>query len=388
MDKETDEEISEEIVEVELRFLTPDTKLAYPTFSERGKKVQESHVVFTEERINQLLASGIKKIHYKVPPEVKVRETKPAIQSYLEKSSYQGPRVIKPETQMKAVQLMSNLVKAINDYMIEFNSEDLGSLVDAINDDIDKSEDEIINLLDMIDYDDYTYTHSLNVGIISMFFAKKLRVEKDLIKEIGVGAFLHDIGKINLSKEILNKEDQLSPHEYVILQEHTELGYKMVKSNYTMGDLPKEIILHHHERYDGSGYPKGLQENEIKNYVEIVALADVFDALTSKSPIGKSLNTVDALDRMMGQGKQYRPSLLQRFVKEMIIFFRESNFYPVDSYVLLNTNELAKIMAINTQSILRPKVDIISNQHGKRLAKPISIDLNIDISRNIVRRMS
>ncbi|GMT48648.1 MAG: hypothetical protein IEMM0008_0187 [bacterium] len=388
MDKKTDEGTGEETVEVELRFLTPDTRLAYPTFSETGKKVQESHIVFTEERINQLLASGIKKIHYKVPPEIKVRDTKPAIQAFLEKSSYKGPRVIKPETQMKAVQLMTNLVRAINDYMIEFNSEDLGKLVDAINDDIDKSEDEIINLLDMIEYDDYTYTHSLNVGIISMFFAKKLRVEKSLIKEIGIGAFLHDIGKINLSKEILNKEDQLSPHEYVILQEHAELGYQMVKNNYTMGELPKEIILHHHERYDGSGYPRGLKENEIKNYVEIVALADVFDALTSKSPIGKSLNTADALEMMMSQGKQYRPSLLQRFVKEMIIFFREGNFYPVDSYVLLNTNELAKIVVINAQSILRPKVNIISNQHGKRLVKPIPIDLNIDISRNIVRRMS
>ncbi|MDH4127918.1 MAG: HD-GYP domain-containing protein [Spirochaetota bacterium] len=371
-------------VEVNVEFMKPGIVLAYPAFDMNGNQINTSHKPFTKEDIQKLVDSGIKRIYY-VPEEEKYKKS--ALQEYLDRHSYKGPRTIKLETQHKAVDIMSKLVKTIKDCLLQIDSKDISELTDAIASDINNSESEIVNLLDIVNYDDYIYTHSLNVGVISMIFAKKLKMDEELIRQIGVGGFLHDIGTIKLPQDIIHKEHELTPQEFTLIQEHPEIGYDMVKKDPFLYDVSREIVLHHHERIDGSGYPNGLKGNEIKDHVWIVAMADYFDAFSTPKPYRGAKNTEETLQTMYKNAKLFKDDMLHRFIKEMVILFRENSYYDVDSYVLLNTNELAKVISINNNNVSRPKVKIISNQHGKRLTNPISVDLEIDFSRKIIRKM-
>ncbi len=376
--------MKEGYTEISLEHIAVNSTLAYPIYDKDDNEILPGHTILTKEKINSLIKSGITKVYYL---KEAFNKKKSAIKTYLNKNSYTGPRSISSKTQNKGINLMGDLVDAIKNYLIDFKSDDLNELVNAINKDLDENQQEVVNLLDVIDFDDYTYTHSLNVGIISMVFARNNRLPKDVIRDIGIGGFLHDIGKIRLPKEIVNKTEELTPQEYTLLQEHSLIGYDIIKNDYFFSDLVKEIVLSHHERKDGNGYPNKLSGKEISNEIEIVSLADLFDSLTTEKPYRKSIDTRTALEQMLTYTNLFSKTLLKQFVKDMVIVFRESNFYPVGSYVILNTNELANVITIDKTNFFRPTINIISNQHGKRLNKPISVDLKIDYSRNIIKRI-
>ncbi len=371
---------------VTVKFINPNSTLAYPLFNEHGKEVHPGHELITAEKKKEFLQAGIEILFYY--PEMTEKIKKSALQEYIKKHSYKGPRAIRIETQKKAVSVIDNLVKTVKDVLLDVKPADITELVAAIGKDIDDNETEFINLLDAADIDDFLYTHSLNVGILSMLMAKKMRLPGDLIKDIGTGAFLHDIGKIKLPDEIRNKNESLTEQELTIFQEHPILGHEMLEKNYSISDTVKEIILSHHERHNGSGYPNGVAGDDIKDYIQIVSLADYFDTITSNNPNQEIITTQKALEIMLAGSDEFEPVLLRKFIKEVGNVFRESEFYPVDSFVVLNTNELAKVIAIHDKSnFLRPMLKIISNQNGIRLKKPIEVDLKMDYSRHIVRRV-
>lgn len=380
-------EENDNIKEISVSFILPNSTLAFNVYDDKGELVFPGHTRYTKEMLNDLKERGLTKLYY-TQEEHGTDDNKSAVDKFIENYDYKGPKAISFNTQKKAIGLVDKLVNAFKNLIIDMNSESIFGLVDAINHDLNNSEEEeVINLLDMAEFEDYIYSHSLNVGVISMVFAKKLRLPEDLIREIGIGGFLHDIGTIDIPKSIINKREDLTAHEWTILQDHPLTGYEKVKNNCTISDVTKEIILKHHERVDGSGYPNGLKKDEIPNYVEIVALADIFDALTSDRPYRKGTTTSEALKYIQDIGNLYTLDLIKKFIKEMVILFREKDFYAEGTYVLLNTNELAKIISIDKKMLLRPTIQIISNNQGKRLNKAINIDLKIDFSREIIRKM-
>lgn len=184
--------------------------------------------------------------------------------------------------------------------------------------------DEIASyLLNITDYDYYTYTHSVNVGIYSILLAKSLFGNSNYhdMKELGAGFFLHDIGKVRIDPDILNKKGNLTDREFAIIKTHTTQGYKVLIETEQLTEESKIIVLQHHERYDGSGYPDGLSGDEIHLYSKICCIADVFDALTSRRPYRDPITPYEALKLMKEEMLNH---FQEEIFREFVLLFKKT----------------------------------------------------------------
>jgi HD-GYP domain-containing protein (c-di-GMP phosphodiesterase class II) len=166
-------------------------------------------------------------------------------------------------------------------------------------------------------HDFYTYTHSVNVGFLGVSMAKILFRESNQhnLHELGVGFFLHDLGKVQIDQAIINKPGRLTDDEMNIIRKHPSFGFTLLFNAHQMTEECKTIVLQHHERYDGTGYPKKLRGGEIHLYGKICALADVYDALTSKRPYREPLAPFDALILMKKEMfNHFQKDLYEKFV--------------------------------------------------------------------------
>ncbi len=158
-------------------------------------------------------------------------------------------------------------------------------------------------LLSIRDYDAYTYTHSVNVGVLSLLVARKYfgRSDRHDLRELGIGFFLHDLGKTRVSPGVIMKEGLLDDEELTEMRRHPLYGFDILKETNQLTTECKLIVLEHHERDDGRGYPYGLFGGEIHVYARICALADMYDALTSDRPYRQKMTPFDALNLIKGR---------------------------------------------------------------------------------------
>ena len=162
---------------------------------------------------------------------------------------------------------------------------------------------------------EYTCNHSARVAELSVLLAKALHLPLEEQIRINLGAHLHDIGKVGIPDAILNKVGPLDDKEFALIKQHTLTGYKIIKKVRSFSEI-SDIILYHHERVDGLGYPEGLSGQEISLATKIVSIADSFDAMTSKRPYRQSLTTTEALkDLKRCAGKQFEEGLVDVFIK-------------------------------------------------------------------------
>lgn len=164
-------------------------------------------------------------------------------------------------------------------------------------------DETALHLLSITAHDFYTYTHSVNVGVLSILLAKALFGNTALhnMDELGAGFFLHDIGKININHAIINKQGPLTEEERREMRTHPDEGYQILSQAKQLSPESKIIVLQHHERHDGHGYPRGLQGDQIHTYGMICALADIYDALTSQRPYKPQLKPFEALQVMKNE---------------------------------------------------------------------------------------
>lgn len=197
------------------------------------------------------------------------------------------------------------------------NIEQTRNLVDCMIDTISQST-ETSNLLMMITSQDYyTYTHSINVGIYAISMMRKTMpsISETELKTLGLGFFLHDLGKAKIPNSIINKQGPLDQEEWQLMQEHPAIGAKLAQELGTDNPAIIDIILTHHERCSGSGYPKKLSQNNISIPAKICALCDVFDALTTKRSYKNSMSTFKALKIIQNETPDhFEPELLNPFI--------------------------------------------------------------------------
>lgn len=196
-----------------------------------------------------------------------------------------------------------------------------------------------------------TYEHSIGVAIMAMLTCRKLGIEEAYIKKIAVGAILHDIGKVILPKDILNKPGKLTEEEYEIIKTHPSIGYNIVKEEVSLSPLTKVIVLCHHEREDGEGYPLG-KKTEIHIGVKIVAACDVFHALLSDRIYRKGLPINSAI-------RIARTEKLNLEVCEAVESILA--FYPVGTIVRLSTGDIAIVEKNFTNNLQQPEVRVIND---------------------------
>ncbi len=375
-----------ETVEISVKHLESGFLLKHNTYDEKGNFVHAAYIPFTEDEIHALNASGIEKIFYKKPTGQKESYPIKTLHQYLDDQVYEGPRSITSQTQKEAVDVMEKILKMVSEET-ESNGhffDRAKEVVDKILKELDESNEDIINLLDIQAYDDYTYTHSLNVGVISMVFAKKLNYDNEKVKEIGLGGFLHDIGKVKVPNELINKPSELSKEEFETVKHHSKIGYDIIKNNKSLSEIVKKIVLLHHEKYDGTGYPLKLKGDDIEDIITIVSIADFYDALTTRRSYKKAFTIRETINLILKKaGIFFKSDLVHHFVNQLNKLYKESSYFKIDDYVLLNTKEIAKITDKDHDFTSRPKIEIIKNEYGRPLSKPIRIDLNLDGTRYI-----
>lgn len=248
------------------------------------------------------------------------------------------------------------------------------AIVDKIIKDLENYTLVNIDLNKFRTFDNYTYIHSVNVAILSTLVGSKIGLSGQSLRNLSLGAMFHDLGKSSLPLEILNKPSGLSEEEFEIIKQHPVLGVEIFKSS----DISEEIlsiIRHHHERWNGEGYPDGLRQRAIPANAQIVAVADVFDALVADRPYRKGLPPYHALEIIMASsGKEFNQAIIEIFKQCLIL-------YPQGSIVTLNTGELGTVVGFHHNYPSRPLVRILFDQYGKFVDEELTCDLLKDLTR-------
>ena len=234
---------------------------------------------------------------------------------------------------------------------------------------------ELLKLATLKRYDIQTYTHMLNVAIFSMYFASRLTFDKADVLNIGVAAMFHDIGKLSISRKILQKPGKLTDQEFGKVKSHTILGAEiMLKYVDTLGILPVVVSFEHHLKYDSSGYPRLLNLRKQHIASSIVSICDVYDALSQRRSYKQDYSPDLVYNIMnMNEGGAFDPQLLDKF-------FKFIGLWPVGSIVALSDGSIALVKDENESDIRRPKVEVVSPLEKRR-----RIDLIEDNSLSIER---
>jgi len=245
--------------------------------------------------------------------------------------------------EMISEELKNRAVRALRECNIDESLEVAQKIVEQI-----LSSDTIsLDLIDLRTFDDYTYRHSVNVCVLSTVIGINLGFNMSNLVKLGTAAILHDLGKLLIDPQILNKPSMLTAGEYEIIKQHPKLCYDLLQQRYCIDNIIKNGILHHHENQDGSGYPSGLEANKIPEISRIIHVADVYDALTSKRPYKKPYAVSEAIEYLMGGCD----ILFDRNIVE--IFLRFVPVFPKGTMVEMSDNRQALIVQ-NTSNPLRP----------------------------------
>jgi len=213
-------------------------------------------------------------------------------------------------------------------------------------------------------YDNYTFTHMVNVSALAMAQARALNIEGPLLREFGFAALMHDIGKVQTPLEVLNKPDKLTNEEFGIMKRHVVEGAHILRRTPEMPALAPIVAFEHHLKQDLSGYPENIGSRKLNLCTMIVSIADVFDALRSNRPYRQGLATARIRSIMGEQGNPaFNQALLKRFVNLMGLF-------PVGNLVRLSGDELAVVTAEHPTDPFRPQVKILTDKTGTMLEEP------------------
>ena len=257
------------------------------------------------------------------------------------------------------------------------NKDYLINIVNELSEHIFYSPEITTTLFQVQQFDNYTYLHCVDTGIMAMYLGTAMGYSKNQVKDLGLAGFLHDIGKLDIPNNILNKPGRLTPSEYKIMQTHAEKTNKILNS---ANIFSKEIIdgaSQHHEHYDGSGYPNGLSGDNISEFGRILALCDVFTAISSNRCYREKFNAYEAYEFILAnRGILFDPKIVD-------IFKETFSIYPIGCYVRLSNGLEGYVITQNPGCAVRPILKILYDKNKKiKLEKPYEFNLlkNINVT--------
>ncbi|MCV2217020.1 HD-GYP domain-containing protein [Thauera sp. Sel9] len=250
----------------------------------------------------------------------------------------------------------------------QIEMEQIEPLVARMVDSIFSRQDALLPLARLKDHDEYTFQHSVSVCALMVAFARALDQPREIIREIAIGALLHDVGKAKVPDEILNKPAKLTDAEFVKMKNHVVQSKIILQDTPGISDIALDVAAQHHERFDGTGYPNKLKGGEISLYGQMGAIVDVYDALTSNRVYRKGMPPTEALRKLLEWSKfHFKPELVHAFIRSVGI-------YPTGSLVLLESQRLAVVQSQNEDQMMQPVVKVIFHTRGHYLP-PETIDL-------------
>lgn len=245
-----------------------------------------------------------------------------------------------------------------------------GALVEEISNSVERNPGALISLARLKSADDYTYMHSVAVCALMVALSRQLELDAATTRELGLAGLLHDLGKALVPTEVLNKPGKLTDEEFAIIKRHPGEGHRLLVEGAAVGDLPLDVVLHHHEKTDGSGYPDHLKGEQISLYAKMGAVCDVYDAVTSNRPYKAGWDPAESIRRMAEWCKgHFDERVFQAFVKCMGI-------YPIGSLVKLESGRLGVVMEQSGHSLLTPRIKIFFSTKAMTHIVPEVLDLS------------
>nr|WP_315235201.1 HD-GYP domain-containing protein [uncultured Albidiferax sp.] len=249
------------------------------------------------------------------------------------------------------------------------NTELATLLVQEISDSVQRNPDAMISLARLKTADNYTYMHSVAVSALMVSLALQLQLDAEQTKIAGMGGLLHDLGKALTPSEVLNKPAKLTDAEFDVIKAHPANGYDMLVNDPSLDAMVLDIVLHHHEKTDGTGYPAGLKGEDISLFARMGAICDVYDAITSDRPYKKGWDPSEAMRKMAGWTSGHLDAqVFQAFVKSVGI-------YPTGSLVRLSSGRIGVVTAQNPRALLKPVVKVFFSTKSDMRIPPVLINL-------------
>lgn len=216
-----------------------------------------------------------------------------------------------------------------------------------------RNEAAAVTLFKLRGFDEYTYTHSINVSILAVLLGKHLGLDKSALLKLGLAGMYHDVGKARIPESILNKPGKLTENEFQTMKAHPLEGYKIMQKQVDLDPEILRAVVEHHERHDGAGYPRGIKGEDIGRFSRIIAVVDVYDALTSKRVYKDAMAPAKALGMMYQlRDKDFPPHAIENFIRCIGVF-------PVGSFVRLSGGEFGIVVSANAARSTKPKIKVV-----------------------------
>lgn len=298
---------------ISTKSLKPGMVIGRTIWNDSGRPLLQDGVQITDRIIGRLVQLNIHYVYIEdtISKDIDVQETVPL------------------QVRHKAIQQIQDSFNSIKratrekniTYCLDENSKQFVSIINDLMDYIFESKEIVTVLSDAFIYDEYIYQHSLQVTIYSISIARELGYNAEEIRQIGIGAMLHDVGKMLIPFEILNKPGRLTSEEFDTMKLHARYGFDLLRNLHTISLLSAHCAFQHHERLDGSGYPRGLVDFEIHPYAKIIAVADVFDAVTSNRVYRNKMLPSQGMEIIKeGMGTLYDERVVRAFEKVIAIY--------------------------------------------------------------------
>ncbi|NBD26102.1 HD-GYP domain-containing protein [Paenibacillus glycinis] len=347
----------------------PGMRLAKKIYSEEGLVLLGADVELNHKLITRLYECGI---HY-----VYIQDPRTA--------DLVVPDLISEETRHRALTEIRTNFRNLMDrpnrksgVTYPYIGKSFRQIMGMVIDDLTGQKDAMVMLMNMGIVDNYLFNHSLNVSVYTTVLGIANGYSRDELMTLGLGAVLHDIGKTQISVNILKKNDNLSRDEYEEMKRHAERGYYLLKDEPNIPLLAAHCAYQHHERLDGSGYPRGIKGDEIHEYAKWIGIVDSYDAMTTTRVYRNPMLPHEAVESLYaGTGTLYEQRMLQLFRDKVAI-------YPLGVTVRLQTGEVGVVVDINSSIPHRPVVRVLNDEAGQELKAPYEVDLSKQLTTMIV----
>jgi len=338
---------------INIEDLRPDMEVARNIFGSEGRILLHSGVVLSDSYIARLRQLGIGSVYVKdeIFGEIEI------------------PEVVSEKIRMETIKVVrENFVLMQQGHLINVRS--VKDVVNNLIDELLSNAHVSVNLTDIRSFDDYTFAHSVNVCVLALMTGITMSYNSTQLKELAMGALLHDIGKTLLNKDILNKPNDLTREEYTDVKRHAEMGFQILRKYVDISLLSAHVAFQHHERWNGKGYPRGISGTNIHEYGRIVAVADVYDALLADRPYRAAYTSSQAATILKRwSGSYLDPACINALISNVAI-------YPVGSVVELNSGVVGIVVDVNKEMPTRPIVRVVYNLRSESLMPSHEIDLS------------
>ncbi len=249
------------------------------------------------------------------------------------------------------------------------NVEAFQTLVDDLAASVFRNPGALVSLARLKTKDDYTYMHSVAVCALMVALAREMGMGINACREAGMAGLLHDVGKAMMPLEVLNKPGKLTEGEFHVMRSHPVRGHALLAEGGTAGAMALDVCLHHHEKFDGTGYPHGLAGENISQMARMASICDVYDAVSSVRPYKSAWDPADSISRMASWAGQFDPTLFAMFVKSLGI-------YPSGALVRLRSGRLAVVVKQHPKSLTTPTVKAFFSTQSNMPIRVVEIDLS------------